>query len=441
MAIRRIRISNFKSFKDLEIELGDFNVLIGANASGKSNFIELFRFIRDIRNHGLENAISRQGNVKYFRNVALGSSSDFRLEITSDLPYRYVREKDDDLFGIELNQVNYKLILKFKDRGFDYTIQDDRLTQKYKFVRIDPDKNNKEDIIKDLGKGIINVSVVNKKRTINFDCKISPKNIPISEEDIFPQLFKMIKELEPKMPILESPIFDVPRITGAFSDPIPGPFTVAPGFRINDFQPKIFDFDPRIAKKPMAIAGPVDLSEDGSNLALVLKDLLRNKHNRRKFSNLINDILPFIVEMDVEMHGEKSIYLRIREKYPKLKKERMPAFAISDGTVNVAALIVALFFEDSSLTIIEEPERNVHPYLISKIVDMMKDASQKKQVITTTHNPEIVKYAGLDNILLISRDKNGFSTITRPAHQKEIKAFLKHDLGIDDLFIKDMLRL
>lgn len=39
MAIKKIRISNFKSFTDLEIEFGKFNVLIGANASGKSNFI------------------------------------------------------------------------------------------------------------------------------------------------------------------------------------------------------------------------------------------------------------------------------------------------------------------------------------------------------------------------------------------------------------------
>jgi len=38
MAIKKLRISNFKSFGDLEIELGNFNVLIGANASGKSNF-------------------------------------------------------------------------------------------------------------------------------------------------------------------------------------------------------------------------------------------------------------------------------------------------------------------------------------------------------------------------------------------------------------------
>ncbi len=48
MAIKRIRVRNFKSFKDLEVELGKFNLLIGANASGKSNFIRIFEFLRDI---------------------------------------------------------------------------------------------------------------------------------------------------------------------------------------------------------------------------------------------------------------------------------------------------------------------------------------------------------------------------------------------------------
>ena len=38
MGIKRVEVKNFKSFKDLKIDLGKFNVVIGANASGKSNF-------------------------------------------------------------------------------------------------------------------------------------------------------------------------------------------------------------------------------------------------------------------------------------------------------------------------------------------------------------------------------------------------------------------
>lgn len=48
MSIKSIRVTNFKSFKDLEVNLGKFNVLIGINASGKSNFVQIFKFIKDI---------------------------------------------------------------------------------------------------------------------------------------------------------------------------------------------------------------------------------------------------------------------------------------------------------------------------------------------------------------------------------------------------------
>lgn len=46
--LERIRISGFKSIRDLDIELNALNVLIGANGSGKSNFIEVFRLLNSI---------------------------------------------------------------------------------------------------------------------------------------------------------------------------------------------------------------------------------------------------------------------------------------------------------------------------------------------------------------------------------------------------------
>jgi predicted ATPase len=104
------------------------------------------------------------------------------------------------------------------------------------------------------------------------------------------------------------------------------------------------------------------------------------------------------------------------------------------------ALIVALYFEkEEGLTIIEEPERNIHPALFSKIVEMMKEASQNKQIIITTHNPEIVKYADIQNLLLLSRDEEGFSVISRPEDKEEVKTFIKNEIGVDELFIKNLL--
>ena len=97
MAIKKIKISNFKSFKNLEIELDKFNVLIGANASGKSNFIQIFKFLRDISNHGLDNAISMQGGIEYLRNVNIGASEDLSMEVISDQKYisRMTRLKNE----------------------------------------------------------------------------------------------------------------------------------------------------------------------------------------------------------------------------------------------------------------------------------------------------------------------------------------------------------
>jgi AAA15 family ATPase/GTPase len=46
--LKKIEIKNFKSLKDCSIELMDFNVVIGTNASGKTNFVELFKLLRKI---------------------------------------------------------------------------------------------------------------------------------------------------------------------------------------------------------------------------------------------------------------------------------------------------------------------------------------------------------------------------------------------------------
>ena len=63
------------------------------------------------------------------------------------------------------------------------------------------------------------------------------------------------------------------------------------------------------------------------------------------------------------------------------------------------------------------------------------------QIIVTTHNPEVVKYAGVDNLLLVSRGRDGFSRIYRPLEKDEIKIFLENDLGIEELFVQNLLEV
>jgi predicted ATPase len=181
------------------------------------------------------------------------------------------------------------------------------------------------------------------------------------------------------------------------------------------------------------------LEEDASNLALVLRTVLQDRGNKKILSNLVTDILPFVNDIDIERFADKSLLFKISEKYFK-KKEYLPASLISDGTISVAALIVCLYFEPKRFILIEEPERNVHPALIARLVGMMKDvASLKKQILITTHSPEIVKHAGVDSLLLLSRSPEGFSTVTKPVDSARVKTFLKEEIGVDELYEQELL--
>jgi len=414
MSIKRIRVTNFKSFEELEVELDKFNVLIGANASGKSNFVQIFEFLRDIANSGLNNAVSMQGGVEYLRNINIGANENFFLKVVSDLKFTLLgRSTKAGLIGVETYEAIYEFALKFNKRGSGFKIAEDKLTQKCKYVRLEKQKGKIEKK-EELGLGGITVSRINGNVKVDLH---KPEQVPINKNDIFPP-FLIQQKLLPNTLLLQTPLF-IPPLKEIFSGV------------------SIYDFDPKLPKKATPITGKVELEEDGSNLSIVLKNITENKEMKRKLFNLVKDLLPFISNLDVEKFADKSLLFKLQETY--FENQYLPASLISDGTINITALIVALYFEKKPLTIIEEPERNIHPYLISKVVDMMKDASQKKQIIVTTHNPEIVKYAGLDNLLLVSRDDKGFSTISRPADKEEVKTFLENEIGIEELYIQNLL--
>lgn len=417
MAIKKIRIANFKSFKELEIELGKFNVLIGANASGKSNFIHIFEFLRDIINHSLDDAISIQGDVKYFRNINIGPSKDFSLEVFSDdeSTFPILGGEEDELTLAKIHEWIYKFSTKFYKKKSGFRINEDKLHLKCKFLKYKKreKKINKSEIF---GEGEV-ILFINDEGKIELTFNKSEKVI-IEKDQLWPFLpLTLMKKMPPKTIFLEYPL--IAFMSKVFKDI------------------SIYNFDPKQLKKAVAIGGKTELEDNGSNIAIVLKKIKADKEKRRKFSNLIRDVLSFVDNLDVEKFAGRSLFVKLRETYSPEKF--LPAFSISDGTLNMTALIIALYFEKQPLIIIEEPERNIHPYLISKIIDMMKDVSKEKQIIITTHNPEILKHVSLEDILLISRDKEGFSKICRPAEKEEIKIFLKNQIGIDELYVKNLL--
>ncbi|MCX6641183.1 MAG: AAA family ATPase [bacterium] len=417
MAIKHLRVKNFKSFRDLDLELGDFNVLIGANASGKSNFVQIFRFLRDIAKINLRNAISLQGGVEYLRNINL---TDEPLEVSV---------VDDGVSGA-LNFIwgssspsltvknKYEFKLNFDKKNSNYLIEYDRNILEYtlsKLVHMEIDNNYHRQEYGVLEEGLIKISNQDGRITLEPESGYSKKLKPFMD-----QIKHIISEnvLNQKLMIEDnflSTYFVLPNIT----------------------ETSIYDIDPKLLKNPHPLTGKLYLDDDGANLAIVLNEILRDRDKFRLLMNIIRDALPFIDGIEVEHRYDSSILIRFKEIYSI--KEFMPVPFLSNGTMHITALIIALFIENDYLTIIEEPERNIHPKLISKIVNMMKDASRNKQIIVTTHNPEVVKHAGIENLLLVTRDKDGYSVIKRPQEMEEVKIFLKNEIGIDELFVNNLL--
>lgn len=412
MAIKKIRVSNFKSFEKIEVELGNLNVLIGPNASGKSNFIEIFKFLRDVATYGLNNALSLQGGIDYLRNVKIGSSKDVSIQITYDRETMSVDRKEG--IGINPYEIVYEFAMNFTDKG-DFQILKDELTAKYEFFKMNDENTVLDMPPENIGSGEINLSNIEGKVKLNINL---PKEIPLINRNIHPPLLTDIR-LSPGTLLLETPFFDTVPPFGKFFDNI-----------------SLYDFDPNPFEKSIPITGLMELEENGTNLAIVLKNILTNKEKRRKFLNLIRNILPFIDNLEVEKFMDKPLLLKAKEIH---SQRYLPASFFSDGTINIISLIIALYFEENPVIIIEEPERNIHPSLISRVMDMLKEASNKKQIIITTYNPEMVKYADLESILLTSKEKDGYSIISRPNEKRGVKTFLEHEIGIEELFIQNLL--
>jgi len=402
MAIKKIKVTNFKTFKDLDLELGSFNVVIGANASGKSNFAEIFQFLKDIRKEGLKNAVAMHRTMSSIFNLKCSAEDMLRICVEKNGEYNNGVIPSGPL-DVSVMRSEYDISIQS-----DMKISEEKLS--YQFI----DSNRQQ----------YNVTVyrdVEDKQKLKY--YIEPPN-KIREKPLLRSVSQMFTpdmewELQQDDILVNSPYLHPSEWKALFS-------------RIS-----CYNIEPRSAKEPTSTAGKAELEEDGSNLAIILNRVIENEDERRKLCNLMKDLLPFVREVGTEKFAEKSLMITLQEDY--YTDQNLRADLLSDGTVNITALIVALYFEEKEVVIIEEPERNIHPHLISRMIEMMKEASKKKQIIVTTHSPEVVKHAGLDNLLLISRDKDGFSSISRPSEKKEVKVFLENELGLDELYVQNLL--
>ena len=427
MNVSHISVKNFKSFGDLSIDLNQENVIIGACASGKSHFVEIFEFIKDF-SFDFEQGISQHGsehliNYNYWNcekpcyiNVLLKNEKNYDNTLLID-DSKLINSDENIL--IHFKEINYEISFYPEAHGFCTF-----LYENVEFICDFFQLKKNENINGNLDE--THKIYENKLILSNNDGIISAnleKEDKITLNDLIPPylLNTVQDEFESdNLPIINSTLSSIPIKWNQFFKNI-----------------KYYDFNPKFTKFGLLDNDDTYLSEFGGNLSKILNNIVNDNYKRKKFLNLLHYLLPYIESVDIgKGYADKDIF-QISEEYNNVA---IPSYLVSDGTSNIIALIVALYFEKSNIILIEEPERNIHPELLSKLVQMINEVSKTKQIIITTHSPEMLKYFDLNDIFFISRDTNGFSFITKPNDNKIIKPFID-ELGIDEVFIDNYLGL
>ena len=319
MKIKKIRLQNFKNFKDEVMEFGDMNILVGANASGKSNFLQALQFLKDKTLLGIEDAISLQGGEEYIFNLY-----DKNIEKKLKIEVEYENE------GVTKQ---YLLQIQFKEKG---------------------------------------AFSVEENETIDFFRHCS-----------------------------------------------------------------LYDFRIDALKMPSSLLQKSQLETNGSNLASVLRHLFEQEEKKNELIGLMAFLLPQINNISVVRGMDSSLMLTMNEAYQTEKA--IPSELLSEGTILSTALVTALYFQNGAFNTFEEPEKGIHPALLAGLMTMFYEVSQKKQILITTHNPELLKHCRLADIRLIQRNANGLSNILKPIDKEMVNTFLKNEIGIDVLFTQNLL--
>lgn len=103
MIITHIKLTNWRNFRDVDAPLRLRTYLLGANAAGKSNFLDVFRFLRDIskpQGGGLQKAVADRGGIKKLRCLHARRVPEVRIEL-----------------DISDNEDSWKYVLGFKPEG------------------------------------------------------------------------------------------------------------------------------------------------------------------------------------------------------------------------------------------------------------------------------------------------------------------------------------
>ena len=377
LQIIRAWARNYRSISEAEIDLDPLTVLVGPNASGKSNWLDVLRFMRDAVRFDPGVAIfERQGLEAIYHSKTAADQPHIEMGITATVRSRYSeRRYASILYGFALTRTKDGMFRVSQEAGliseegedspvFGFSSQDGYIT----FSELPATTDIK--------------SMLSSKDGGNVE--VTALGLPI--------LVREIRRLS-----------SLDREQDRFLTPL-----VRDGFRQLHYiftNARFYHIFPNTIREPQRQGNTHLLDEDASNLASILWETARETPQvMARIREALIQLVPGVNDIEVQPVGG---YLVTRLKHGSgpnatwfdLSQE-------SDGTVRLLALLVALN-QRQPLTLIgiEEPELTVHPGSLAVLADLINEAALRSQVIVTTHSPDFVdcvtEYKAVESLRIV----------------------------------------
>lgn len=411
--IQGFRIKNFKTLKNIEMgrlwnsrdkaPLTPLTVLIGKNGTGKSTVLDAFGFLSDCLKHGVESACDLQGRGGIEKICSQGQNGPIEFEI-------YYKESRNS------RPLTYELAINIDKVGRPY-VQRERLRQ-----RRQGQKNGRpfSFLILDQGKGH-----VWKGNAVGIQENDSGDNVPIEESNEVDAI-----ELDDYRHLGIATLGTLkthPRIS-AFR-------RFMENWYLSYFIPD--------AARSLPLAGAQKmLNMHGDNLGNVVQYMERE--NPRKFQEVLKNIaqqIPGINKIDTAKTPDGRLLLRFNDKG---FKEPFYAQQMSDGTLKVFAYMLLMASPAVAPFIcIEEPENGIYHKLLGILIENLRNYTssfkRNSQIFITTHQPYLVDMLDPEEVWVLKKGVDGFSTIERTSEIPYVKEMVDEGQPLGALWYSDYL--
>ena len=382
--IQRLRMPGLLSFPpDMDfLELQSLNVLIGPNASGKSNFLEVLGllsampidFAAAIRDGG--------GAAEWlWKGIAQPGSTTIEVETgprhETGLPLRY--RLSFGTIGPRVNILDEAVEEVHSQPGstpyFYYTFQQ--------------------------GRPVINIRVrtpdgQRTDRTLQWDQRSLDQSVLAQRKDpdLYPELY----------------------------------WLGASFLRIQSFREWTFGRYGQLRRPQRADAPERWLLPDCSNLALVLNQI--EHKSGPTFDEHLRRFFPRFKRMTTMITGGTVQFFLHESDFAA----PIPATRLSDGTIRFVAMLATLLTPDPPRVVcIEEPELGLHPDAVTILADLLVEASARMQLVVTTHSDALVSALTNQPDAIVACERPGAGTVLRRLEPKKLASWLE-DYRLGDLW-------